>query len=711
MKGCRILVVEDSRTQAEALRALLEKEGAIVDVAGSGEEAMTRLADDIAPLPDLVLTDIVMPGLSGYDLTRRIKSDTALDQVPVVLLTSLTDPLDIVRGLECGADNYVTKPYEPEYLVARLKHVLGQKRFHRGLRASFGVNVQFLGTTFTITSEREQILDLFLSSVEDVVRTNAALEQSQQELAEAQRQLEHYARQMAERAHTSSEQLRAVIEASPMAIIAIDGHERVTLWNPAAEQMLGYLATEVLDASLPTVTPDSREQFDDDLRRIAAGATVRRELAVTTKEGATVEVIMNAAPLRDATGAVNGAMAILEDVTEHKRTAAALAESQAQLIQAQKMEAIGTLASGIAHDFNNLLTVMRSYSGMLVEELPKGLEEPRQFAGEILAAADRASGLTRQLLSFSRKQALAPRPASVDDVIGGVREMLRRLVPATIDMVFVPGAGGALVRIDPGQLEQAVMNLVINASHAMPRGGRIEVRTRVESVDHPRTVRAGELTSGRHVVLSVCDTGTGMNDATLAKLFDPFFTTKPAGTGTGLGLTIVRNIVIDHEGAIDVRSASGQGTTFEVFLPVLSSPAAEPQLIPRHVPTGKEVVLVVDGDETVRNTVRVALERFGYTVLDAQDATQALQFAGMLSTPPDLLLMDVTMPDEAGRELMTQLRRGDRKPRVLLMSGVDGADSLSRTGSWTRYPSVQKPFTREVLARMVREVLDGPRAD
>lgn len=708
MNDCRILVVEDSRTQAEALRDLLEKQGASVEVAETGEAAIERLAQERHAPPDLVLTDIVMPGLSGYDITRRIKTDPAFDRVPVVLLTSLADPLDIVRGLECGADNYVTKPYDPDYLIARLKYVLGHKRLSLGRRASLGVEVQFLGTSFTINSDREQILDLFLSSVEDVVRTNSALVESQRELAEAQRQLETYARQMAERAYVSSEQLRAVIEASPVAIVALDANANATLWNPAAERIFGFPAQEVLGTRPPIVPPEAQEEFKRDMMALADGATVRTQAGARTKAGGRVDVIVSAAALRDEEGRPVGSMAIIEDVTERKRTTAALAASQAQLVQAQKMEVIGTLAGGIAHDFNNLLTVIRSYSAMLVEELPQGDGEHAHFASEILAAAERAAGLTRQLLAFSRKQVLQPRLVSVDETISGVQKMLRRLVPASIDMRFTPAASGRAIRMDPGQLEQVLMNLVINASQAIPQGGLIEVRTRVDRVAAARDTAIGPIAPGTYVVVSVADTGTGMDQDTLVRLFEPFFTTKPAGTGTGLGLAVVRNVVAEQRGGIDVRSAPGEGTTFDVYLPLTAAEAPTPAPHVSEVPTGTEVVLVVDDDDAVRGAVRLGLERFGYTVLEAHDGTQALRVAEMLSTPPDLLLTDLHMPAMGGGELLQELGRNGALPKVLLMSGSPGDDPAFRsTRTGARHPFIQKPFTRESLARRVREVLDA----
>ena len=706
MINCHILIAEDSLTQAEALRDLLQKNGARVEVASSAEAALERLvaSDD---LPDLVLSDVVMPGLSGYDLTRRIKADDRLDRVPVVLLTSLTDPLDIVRGLECGADNYVTKPYDPEYLVARLRHVLGQKRFSRGLRASMGVNVQFLGTTFMITSEREQILDLFLSSVEDVVRTNSALEQSQQELAEAQRQLETYARQMAARAHTSSERLRAVIEAAPMAIIAIDAAGKVTLWNAAAERILGWTEEDVIDQPLRMAPKERKGDFARDIAKLAAGETIRIETEVTAKDGRLVDVRLSAGGLRDVQGAPEGSMAIIEDITEQKRTARALEASQAHLVQAQKMEAIGALAGGIAHDFNNLLTIMRSYSAMLIEDLPEGDNDHRHSASEILAAADRAAALTRQLLSFSRKQVLEPRLVRPDEVLGGIQQMLRRLVPTNIDMTFRLHTGESLVRIDPGQLEQVLMNLVINASHAMPQGGKVDVSTQTVRIGKGQTPPAGELAPGSYVVLAVSDTGIGMSEETQKKLFEPFFTTKPAGIGTGLGLSIVRRIVSEQKGAIAIRSVVGQGTTFDVYLPVSADPVPRPSAPATAVPTGNEVILVVDDDEPVRTAVRMALERFGYTVLEAHDGDQALRVAEMLSAPPDLLLTDLMMPNVSGRELIDMLARNGNRPKVLVMSGYAGDETTGANGvAAIRHPFIQKPFTRESLAQKVREVLD-----
>jgi signal transduction histidine kinase len=375
-----------------------------------------------------------------------------------------------------------------------------------------------------------------------------------------------------------------------------------------------------------------------------------------------------------------------------------LEDAQTQLVQSQKMEAVGRLAGGVAHDFNNLLTIITGRSELLLRALPA--DHPRRRDMElILQTAERAATLTAQLLAFSRKQILQPQALDLNAVVLRIAPMLRRLIGEDVELVteLEPALGS--VRADPGQVEQVVMNLAVNARDAMPRGGRLRIRTATVAEEEP---------GGRWARLEVADTGTGMSAETRARIFEPFFTTKGPGEGTGLGLSMVYGIVEQSGGRIAVASEVGRGTTFEILLPVTESIApAEPPTAEAPAPTTRaETILLVEDEPEVREMTRELLEAEGYRVLSAGRPDEALERARRLEGPIHLLLTDVVMPQMNGRELAERLTHMRADLRVLFMSGYTD-DAMVRLGvSDTRARFLGKPFTRAILAAKVREALE-----
>jgi signal transduction histidine kinase len=391
---------------------------------------------------------------------------------------------------------------------------------------------------------------------------------------------------------------------------------------------------------------------------------------------------------------------------EAGRLEAEVAQRTQQLFQAQKMEAVGLLAGGIAHDFNNLLTVITGWTGLLLRRLPA--EHPMaRGLGIIEETADRAAGLTRQLLAFSRNQRLERRVVSLNAVVIGMEKMLRSLVGEQISLVTALDPELGLVSADAGQLEQVILNLVVNARDAMPRGGRLVIRTANSRLDEATGVWRPGPGVGGHAVLSVSDTGVGMDRATQARIFEPFFTTKGPGKGTGLGLSTVYGIVQQHDGFVSVESAPGAGTTLRVCLPHVGSAvgAAEPSAspAPRTTPGGTETVLVVEDEDEVRELATEILGQYGYTVLAAADGESAVRLAAQHPGPIHLVLTDVVMPRLNGWELARRLTAARPDTRVLYMTGYDEitADEDARDAD-----VLQKPFVPDVLARRVRRALD-----
>jgi len=398
------------------------------------------------------------------------------------------------------------------------------------------------------------------------------------------------------------------------------------------------------------------------------------------------------------------------DVTERNRAEAALRESEDQLRQSQKMDAIGRLAGGVAHDFNNLLTVILGYTEQMLERL--GSQEPmRTAAHEIQNAAERAAALTRQLLAFSRKQVLEPRMLDLNAVLNGTSGLLRRLIgeDVRLDVKLEPQLGRVLA--DEHQLQQVIMNLAINARDAMPQGGRLTLTTANVTLDESYAQQHLPLGPGEYVLLTVADTGIGMDPATKARAFEPFFTTKEAGKGTGLGLATVYGIIQQSGGHIWVYSEPGHGTVFKIYLPRLDAATVAGELRPAQGGAlgGEETVLLVEDEVSVRELLRDTLERHGYRVLAAGSGEQAMERATSYHGPIHLLVSDVVMPGIGGPELASRLEPLHPELRVLHISGY-ADDAILRHGvSEGTTAFLQKPFTPEALVRKMREVLDAAR--
>ncbi|HEV8240835.1 MAG TPA: ATP-binding protein [Thermoanaerobaculia bacterium] len=498
------------------------------------------------------------------------------------------------------------------------------------------------------------------------------------------------------------EMAEALVRSSLDGIISIDRSGRVRVWNPAMEQLSGLVGATCVGAPLESVlerlgAPDLLPYF----RRALAGEKVaapRRHLA--RPDGGELTLEGHYAPVLDAGGTIGGALCVVRDVSAQEQL-------EEQLLQAQKIEAVGQLAGGVAHDFNNLLTVILGYCE-LAELRVEESSGVRGDLGEIRRAAARAAALTRQLLAFSRKQVLQPEVVSPNDEVRELEQMLRRLIAENVELStsLAPDAGRVLV--DRNQLHQVLVNLLVNARDAMPGGGRLLIETRNRELDDAYAQVHPGARPGSYVMIAVSDTGTGMDESVRSRIFEPFFTTKERGKGTGLGLSMVYGVVKQSGGYIWVYSEPGHGTTFKLFLPRVDT-AAEARQAPapsRDALEGGEAVLVAEDEEVVRGLVVRLLELRGYRVVEADRGETALAAAAATSDL-ELLITDVVMPDMSGRELADRLRRLRPGLKVLFVSGYTD-ESIANHGVLD--PGVElleKPFTADVLARRVRAILDG----
>ena len=828
----RILIVEDSRTQAAELRFVLESAGYTVEHAASAEDALVKFDPGGV---DLVISDIVMPGMSGYELCRRLKGQQAGPGVPVMLLSSLSDPMDIVSGLECGADNFLTKPYDPDILLERVRTVLGNQAVRRSSQGE-GIDVMFLGRRFQIRSGKEQILDLLLSTFEDVVHANRKLQESQAALSAAKQQLERHAEDLEQqvriRTRKLDDQRRHLAEAQAIAKLGnwrLPCQSDALQWSDELYHIFHLEKSEdqvTLERVLSMIHPEDRGRIEEALRECRqTGVSHREEFRILRSDGEvryclteirseigpdgtrlalfgvcqdvtslklaeitanenaerylglvealpdSVVVLSNdeivfvnrpalrllsaqdpadlmgrkirelgsfqqevLGKVRDTPPGSAGALRevqlkgpdgslleveITSSLVDYNRMAATqliirdVTERNAlarQMQQAMRMDAIGQLTGGVAHDFNNLLAVVMGNAELLREMLADGSEEA-ELTDEVLNAAGRGADLVRRLLAFARKQQLQPRAIGLNERLPDIVALLRRTLGEHIHIRIIPDPDLGMVNVDPAQVDDAILNLAINARDAMPGGGTLTIRTSNITLNEASPDKDGELAPGNYVMLEVSDTGTGMTPDVVARALEPFFTTKESGRGTGLGLSQVYGLVKQSGGHLKIESEPGRGTRIKIYLPRAASPGeadGRAHIEARELPTGAETILVVEDKPDVRQVVVRQLRELGYATLEAQDARHALDVLGA-GTDVDLIFTDVLMPGGmTGVELARLAQQRWPEIRVLFTSGyAETADQtnghLARNGHL-----LSKPYRKHELARAIRLILDTP---
>jgi len=498
---------------------------------------------------------------------------------------------------------------------------------------------------------------------------------------------------------------RTLVERAPVGIYRSNPAGRFLAANAALVRMLGYDTLEEvqrLDMARDVYADPAERQRLLDRDSYTDREYDEVEAMWKRKDGLPLTVQLSIRAVRNVAAEVEYYETIVRDVTEQRRL-------QAQLTQAQKMEAIGRLAGGIAHDFNNLLTAVFGYVDLLHEELAANTRAQQDLA-EIRKAAERAAGLTRQLLAFSRQQVLEPVVLEPNGLLEDFEKMLRRVIGEDVNLRLTLGADVGNVRADPGQLEQVILNLAVNARDAMPTGGKLTIETANAELSEQYAEFHQAVVPGRYVMLAVSDTGVGMSPEVRAKAFEPFFTTKERGKGTGLGLATVYGIVKQSGGYVWVYSEPGLGTTFKIYLPQVDAPidAAPRAAELEGTLAGTETILLAEDDELLRPLARNLLERLGYTVLAAANAEEALALVRKHAIPIHLLVADVVMPGESGRQLGRRLAELRPETRVLYVSGYTDEVIVHHGMLEPGLNYLQKPFTPGALARKVREVLDSP---
>ncbi len=539
----------------------------------------------------------------------------------------------------------------------------------------------------------------------------------------SERYLQAIVRDITERKKAEEDLSRAksllfeAIEQSPAGIIIADAPDvKITIANSAALGIRGETSESLTDipvdlhpAKWQTFYPDGTPFKPEDLplsQAVMLGIKSNNVDAIIRRQnGEDRWVLANAAPVRDEKGAIVAGVVVFHDITELKKTEDALRKSEEQLRHAQKMEAVGQLAGGIAHDFNNVLTAIIGFANLIKMKL-KGNDEIIQDVDYIISSANRAAYLTQSLLTFSRKQIINPQPLKINEVIQNLNRLLMRILGEDIELQTLLTEDDPTIRADSVQIDQVLMNLSTNARDAMPNGGKLSIITESINLDSEFIKAHGYGTQGMYVLISVADSGTGMNSETKSKIFEPFFTTKEVGEGTGLGMSVLYGIVKQHNGFVDVYSEQGEGTTIKIYFPTISSDVKQADAIKSMLKRGSETVLVAEDDEMARLLVRTVLEEYGYTVIVAENGEDAIESYIQNQEEIQLLLLDVIMPKKNGKEVFEEIKKIRPDIKALFTSGYPKDIIQKREILDKKLNFIPKPLSPQQLLLKIREVLD-----
>jgi len=748
MDSEKILVVEDENIVALDIKRNLEKFGyQVTDMCSSGEEALEVVARE---RPQLVLMDIQLQGeLDGIETAEKIRSTY---YIPVVMLTAYADEATLDRVKVTEPFGYIIKPFEERELRTVIEMALYRNDMERKLverKKLFFTTLRSINDAVVVTDNDSKIQ--FLNPVAEKLAgisdqnangmlysslfklENLTINDKFSDFANRCRRLKTKENtllveekiaplldetdtrsgnvivlhdvteqiQAEEDLKTNEEKYRRFFEEDLSGNFVTDNSGVIEDCNSSFVRLLGYSNRDNLIGVNINEFFDNKEDADLLWERLYEEGSIRLfETAFRSAKGKPLTVLANIIAQVNKDNSIGEVKGYVLDTTERKHL-------EEQLRQSQKMEAIGRLAGGIAHDFNNLLTVIMGYSNIVLE----GMQEDSQWYGDIIGiqnAVKKAVTLTRQLLAFSRHQVLKPEIVDINKLIEDMKKMIRRLITENIDMHAYLDADKTNIKVDPGQLEQVIINLVVNAKDAMPEGGTLIIQTENIQVEKQRPLIISELPPGQYVVMTMRDNGQGMDSTLIEKIFDPFFTTKEKGKGTGLGLSTVYGIVQQSNGYIDVETEKGKGTAFHLYFPLSSEviAAKKPEKSLMGVDNGNEMILVVEDEDAVRKFITKILYQKGFEVLEAKNGGEAILLCEEHKNDIQLVLSDVVMPFMDGGKLVDRLTQIQPDLKVILMSGYpDGTISEKQPGTQD-FIFMQKPFEPETLLNNIRKALD-----
>jgi len=691
-KLATILVVEDSPTQAEQLKYLLEEKGYAVMVAANGKEGFA-VAKKFRPT--IIISDIVMPVMDGYELAEKIKKDKDVKNIPIIFVTALTDRKDASRKAFVVADGYFTKPYDDKYLISKIEALLTASRQEEGVETK-ELEVKFAGERYVITSGRRQILNFLLSTYENAVQQNHDLILMHRELHVLNEQLENRVVERTEQLQASEANFRALANNANDGILITAGSGGDTVYaNRRIAEMTGWSIEELLKKSMRDyVAPDT---FPDEIKlysQILEGMPCPNhcEVTISQKKGAAIPVEMTVSKtLWHNQPAV---ITIIRDITERKKR-------DEEFIRACKLKSLSTLAGGIAHDFNNLLTGILGNASIAKTFVNPG-DKLHKIMTDLENTSLRAKDLTQQLLTFAKGGAPVKKTVSIAKLLRDSATLV--LSGSNVKCDFAIANDLWPVEVDEGQIAQVIHNLIINAKQAMPDGGTIQVSAEnfALSAENNPFVK-----NGKYVKITVKDTGIGIQEEHLPKIFDPYFTTKEEGSG--LGLATAYSIIKNHAGYIMAESAAGVGTTFYIHLPASKKEIDRVEAVEEKLVSGKEKILVMDDDDIIRDVAGKMLTKLGYEVDFARDGSEAIELykkSKNSGRPFDVVIIDLTIPGGmGGRETMQKLFEVDPYVKAIVSSGYSDDAVMSNYTNYNFKGVIAKPYRIEELSRTVHSVL------
>jgi two-component system, cell cycle sensor histidine kinase and response regulator CckA len=679
----KILIADDNADDRKLLRYNLERHGCrnIIE-ARDGWEGLDLTKRD---KPDLIISDALMPRMDGFQFLRLIKSDKELQLIPFIFYSSVyTGHKEEELARSLGAEAFLTKPQEPEKFWETVTGILEMREAI--LTKPFSAE---------LAEEKEEFLNKY-----SVVVT-AKLEEKIRELEDMLEQ-----RTIAEQALKESEaRYRFLLESVTDYIYTVNIVNNLPVSSyhgPGCLAVTGYSPEEFTDDPMlwyRMVHGEDRPAVLEQANRVISGNVSPLEHRIIHKDGE-IRWVRNTPVLRsDQKGCILAYDGLISDITERRKL-------ENQLHHAQKMEALGTLVRGIAHDFNNILMVITGYVNLMQSEMDKDNQQAQYFP-EVLAAAERAVNLTRALLTFGKKQEIMARAVNLNGIVSNVDKMLKQLLREDIDLQLTLTEKELVILCDQPQIEQVLMNLAINARDAMPLGGIVTISTMSFEIDGKFREDNGYGDQGQYALLIFSDNGEGMDEQTRQRIFEPFYTTKEVGKGTGLGLAVCHGIITQHNGFINCSSKPGWGTTFKIFLPLITADLQQDQLIaPGPSPRGTETILLAEDDQQLRLLCRELLTSHGYTVIEAVDGEDALTIFHEHREEIGLVIVDGIMPKMNGRDVHTEIKRITPEMKVIIISGYSADVFENDEMDYKNIHFLAKPVKPDDLLQYVRKVLD-----
>lgn len=656
-----ILVVDDSQLSLELMSHILADHGYRVRTAPNGQIALLSVA---GKPPDLILLDVTMPGMDGLEVCRRLKSNEASRDIPVLFISAQEETFDRVKGFEAGGLDYIGKSFQPMEILARIDVHLRLAELTQNLEERVRER----------TKELSEANANLLKEIKERVQTEESLRES-------------------------NERFQSAFHDTPFpSVISTLEEGRLMDLNREAQKVLGFTRDESVGKTsieLGWLTESDRSRIIDKIHEDGHARDI--ELIVHAKSGQPVLCKYWGEIIR-----VDGKKRLLSicmDITEQRRV-------EQQLIQSQKMESIGRLAGGVAHDFNNMLSVILGHAELGLRDKTLA-ENQRKHFKEILDAGNRSAGITQQLLAFARQQNVEPQILDLNEKVSSILKMLKRLIGENIRLDWEPAHDLDRVKIDPAQIDQLLANLCINARDAITGIGRITLRTENVTLLPPLQNAIIDVAPGEYVMLSISNTGQGMSSDVLCQIFEPFYTTKERGKGTGLGLAIVYGIVRQNQGGITVESDPNNGSTFNIYLPAIAGKGQKDHKnMNLALERGSETILFVEDEPALIELGKVMLTSLGYRIITAATPEEAVKVAEIEKDALQLLITDVIMPGMNGIDLAKQLQTLSRRIKCIFISGYT-SDVIAHQGAIREGIFIEKPFNFSFLAKKVREVLDS----